>query len=83
MNRSVLVLVLLLVGTTTIGAEVSTQKPGQSTREAIPAKNETAGTKRKPVEPKGGEAQKNLRETAKPPSPMPEEKNLGLGCAQS
>jgi hypothetical protein len=83
MDRSVLVWVLFLVGTPAIGTEVSPQKPGQSTWDAMPAKNETAGAKRKPVERKAGEAQKNLRETAKPPSAAPEEKNLGLGCAQS
>lgn len=81
MNRSVLVLALLHFGTPAIGAENSPQKPGQSTREAMPANKEVAGAERKPVERKAGKAKKNFLDTTKPPLPALETKSLGLGCA--
>lgn len=82
MPRRALALALLLAGVSAVAAESSAPPVVQSVREAMPAAKQAVGVERKPVERKAGEAPKSSRDTPKPPLPLLEEKNLGLGCAQ-
>ena len=82
MPKCAMFLALLLAGVSAIAAGSSSSPAGQSAKDAMPASKQAVGVQRKPVERKVGEAPKSSRDTPKPPLPLPEEKNLGLGCAQ-
>lgn len=82
MPRRATILALLLAGASAVAAESSSSPAVQSVKEAMPVPKQAAGGERKPVERKAGEAPKGSRGTPKPPLPVLEKKNLGLGCAQ-
>jgi hypothetical protein len=82
MLRRTLALALLLAGVSAAAAERSAPPVVQSAKETMPATKQAAGAERKPVERKPGEAQKSSPDISKPPLPLLNEKNLGLGCAQ-
>lgn len=82
MPRRALALALLLAGVSAMATESSTPPVVQSAGETVPAAKKAAEVQRKSGERKPGEAPKSSRDTLKPPLPLLEEKNLGLGCAQ-
>ena len=74
---------LLLAGAPVATAETAPTPVLQTAKERMTRPKPTAASERKPAERKAGEAPKNSRGTSKPPLPLLDEKNLGLGCAQS
>ena len=83
MPRRALLMALLLAGAAAVAAENAPVPTVRSAKEPMPGPKPATVSERKPAERKSGEAPKNSRGTAKPPLPLLEEKNLGLGCAQS
>jgi hypothetical protein len=77
-----LTMALLLAGVPVAAAETASTSVVQTAKEPMPGPKPTTASERKPVERKAGEAPKNSRGTSKPPLPLLDEKNLGLGCAQ-
>lgn len=81
MPRYALVL-MLLASAPAVAAETAPTPVVQTARETMPEPNLTTASERKATQRKAGEELKNSRSTPKPPLPLLEEKNLGLGCAQ-
>ncbi len=82
MPRRILLMALLLAGVPAVAAETAPTPVVRTAGEALPKPQLTTALERKAARHKAGEAPKNSRGTPKPPLPLLEEKNLGLGCAQ-
>lgn len=82
MPRRVLAMALLLAGAAAVAAETAPVSAVQPARETQSEPKPATASERKATQRKAGEAPKNSRGTPQPPSPLLEEKNLGLGCAQ-
>lgn len=80
--RPGLSLALMLLASAPAVAADPSPPPVKSAVEAMPAPKQVPGAERKPVERKPVEAPKSSRDTAKPPPPAMEEKDIGLGCAK-
>lgn len=83
MSRRKLVQALLVASASAVAAESTALPVAPSAKEAISAAKQTAGSERKPVERKAAEVPKSSQGKPKAPLPALDEKNLGLGCAQS
>lgn len=83
MPSRALTIALLLAGAPVAAAETAPTPVVQTAKEPMPGPKPTSASERKPVERKPGKAQKSSPDTPKPPLPLLDEKNLGLGCAQS
>jgi hypothetical protein len=82
MPRVVLTMALLIAGTPVAAAETAPAPVVRTAKEPMPGPKPTTSAVRKPVERKAGDAPKKFGDSPKPPLPLLEEKNLGLGCAQ-
>lgn len=82
MPRRVLAMALLLAAAPAVAAETAPTPVVRPAKVTQPEPKSTAASERKAAERKAGEAPKHSRGTPKPPLPLLEEKNLGLGCAQ-
>lgn len=82
MPRRVLAMALLLAAAPAVAAETVPTPVVQPARETQPEPKSAAASERKATQRQAGEAPKNSRGAPQPPSPLLEEKNLGLGCAQ-
>lgn len=82
MSRRMLAIALLLAGAAAAAAEAAPASVVQSGRETQAEPKLTTVSERKSTQRKGGEAPKPPRGTSKPPLPLLDQKNLGLGCAQ-
>lgn len=82
MPSRVLAVALLLAGALAVAAETVPTPVVRSAKEMQPEPKPAAASERKATQRKAGEAPKHSRGTPKPPLPLLEEKNPGLGCAQ-
>ncbi len=78
----VLVVLMLLASAPVVAAEPLPPPVMKSAAEAAPKPKQAAGAERKPVERKPGQPPKSPREVPKASSPVFDEKNSGLGCAE-